>query len=87
MMEPSTIHCDHCQELAQFVYTFANDTTPHYACGRCKEALPDDIEGYYLVSEMSMELIRETFKNIVEVYLMLEETPGEFWQGDIKESR
>jgi hypothetical protein len=31
-----------------------------------------------------MELIRETFKNIVDVYLMLEETPREFLQVNIK---
>ena len=85
MMDNSTIQCDQCRGLAQFVYTCANDNTPHYACEHCKATLPNDIACYYLVSEASMELIRETFKNIVDVYLMLEETPGELLQGHHKE--
>jgi hypothetical protein len=84
MMDNSTIQCDQCQNLAQFVYTFASDNAPHYACEHCKETLPNDIACYYLVSSTSMELIRETFKNIVDVYLMLEETPREFLQVNIK---
>ncbi len=83
MMDNSTILCEQCQDLAHVVYTYANDTTPHYVCEHCKVALPSGIECYYLVSEASMVLIRKTFKNIVDVYLQLEDMPRELLQINI----